>query len=110
MDLKPIAVRLETSHDEYLTQRCASFVTALQINQQIMRSNPVDGRNANAGLALNWVDDVKAWNGQTSKEALQFVGAYLDAFGPVTVPTKVTQMPLYVSDKSTCLTDKQERT
>ena len=109
LDFKPIVDSLEKAASEHGAQRCASFVTALRIYRQIMRSNPVYGRDQDAGLALNWVDDVNTWDGMTAKDELQFIDEYIDAFGPVTVPTKITEMPLYVSDKSACLKDKRER-
>lgn len=109
MELRPIEDSLEKSTSEFPAQRCASFTLALEVYRQIMRSNPVYGRNQDAGAELNWIDDVENWYEMNSKESVSFVGEYMDAFGPVTVPTKITKMPLYVSEKGFCLNYLRER-
>lgn len=109
MELRPIENSLEKSTSEFPAQRCASFTLALTVYRQIMRSNPVYGRNKDAGAELNWIDGVENWYEMNSKESVSFIGEYLDAFGPVTVPTAITRMPLYVSDKGFCLKYLRER-
>jgi hypothetical protein len=99
----PIVDNLENSTSKFPALRCASFIMALRVYRQIMRSNPVYGRNQDAGAELNWIDDVENWDEMNSKESVSFVGEYMDAFGPVTVPTKIAKMPLYVSDEGFCL-------
>ena len=94
----------------FLIRRCYSFTMAVTVYQKIMRSNPVHDRNPNAGQSLNWISTSGAFEkfSDDARDAkidapLEFMGQYLDAFGPIEVPTNIIETPLYISDKDTCL-------
>ncbi len=106
----PIKESFLRNDKTFLIRRCYSFTMAITAYQQIMRSNPVHGRNPNAGQSLNWVSVSGSFE-KFSDDALDakiddplmFMGQYMDAFGPIEVPTSIIETPLYISDKDTCL-------
>ncbi|MEM1176691.1 MAG: hypothetical protein AAGI27_17995 [Pseudomonadota bacterium] len=97
------------TNERFIAIRCDSFRLALFIYRQIMRSNPVDGRDSSRGAEFEWIDDPRFANPPSAfqelfdDETTDYVQEYLDFFGGVAVPTVVPNMPLYQSDKETCL-------
>ncbi|MEL7013878.1 MAG: hypothetical protein AAFO72_11430 [Pseudomonadota bacterium] len=82
---------------------------AIFIYRQIMRSNPVYGRDASRGAEFDWIEDLQfskplqAAVAAREDRALQYIDEYMEAFGSVTVPSMVPNLLLYQSDKATCL-------
>ena len=104
----PISERL-VSEPDFVTARCHGFLNAVRIYRQILRSNPVHGRDRARGTEFDWIDDADFYRPLT--EAAQrlddmesYEQAYLDAFGSIEVPSLVSHKPLYQSDKESCLT------
>lgn len=90
--------------------RCEGFQRALRIRHQILRSNPLSGRDPSVGAPLDWVLDQKFDFRRKSMTDTSYATAvydytrrYLDHFGAVTIPTLIPNRPLYQSDKKTCI-------
>lgn len=95
--------------DAFIVDRCESFRIAIAAYRQIMRSNPLYGRNPSQGAEFNWIDDPRflqplqiALTARTDR-TVNHIAEYMDAFGSVSVPSTVPSMSLYQSDKATCL-------
>ncbi|MEX0351269.1 MAG: hypothetical protein AB3N15_17740 [Paracoccaceae bacterium] len=107
---QPIAGHPQAQEQAFLVARCYSFWLAASIRRQILRSNPVTGKNQEAGSELDWIDDralyenlAAAAKGYDAADSSHYVGDYTQAFGPVTFPSKVHQLGLYKADKVACL-------
>ena len=96
--------------DETLVSRCSSFFLAARIVRQIMASNPVTGRDGADISAFYFTDapDVLNYPAPDSVDdetATQFLGDYLDAFGPIQPrqPETITDSPLWKADLKICM-------
>ena len=76
----------------------------------IARSNPVTGKSTESGAIFDWALSPELWKGlaeATDRLSLQnddpYVQDYMDAFGPIQFPSELPLMPLYTSDRDTCL-------
>lgn len=85
-------------------------MTMVQLYQISMKSNPVYGRNPDAGPELNWIYTSGALDKTTEEmrhievnNRLEFTQRYFNSLGPIEVPTRITKMALYIADKKTCL-------
>lgn len=97
---------------EHISQRviedqCNSLRFALFTYRQIMRSNPVYGKDASRGAEFDWIDEPRfkdhASTVPNANNWADYTQSYLDLFGGVTVPSLVQNMSLYQSDNATCL-------
>ncbi|QFT92648.1 hypothetical protein FIU86_07325 [Roseovarius sp. THAF9] len=104
----PISETLPSEPD-FVTARCHGFLHAVRIYRQIMRSNPLHGRDRTHGTEFDWIDDPDFYRpltkaAQRLDDMERYAQAYLSAFGSIEVPSLVSHTPLYQSDKETCLT------
>lgn len=99
----------DAADEGLITDRCESFRTAILVYRQILRSNPIYGRDTSRGAMFAWIADpgfsepLKMAVVFRADHAVSYVQEYLDAFGGVTLPTVVPNMSLYQSDKATCV-------
>jgi len=91
---------------EEAADRCISFTYAIAAYRQIMRSNPVYGKNGTADAELTWGDEllteIQNAGADIGSGTLRFVDDYMDTFGPVTVPSSIAQLDIVKADKEYC--------
>ncbi|NHX28292.1 hypothetical protein HA397_30615, partial [Escherichia coli] len=103
--LLPIAASPQAGDPSFVAARCRSFIDSLVMRRQILMSNPVSGRNPFYGEVFNWInastlgEKINDEMERLDLPSAQYLQDYMDAFGPVYIPSRVPKMGLYIADK-----------
>ncbi|WP_405106864.1 hypothetical protein L0Z65_08680 [Phaeobacter sp. BS52] len=104
-----IAEHQDMSNPRFVAARCRGLFDATTIHRMIMRSNPVSRKQKHLGAPFDWVTDRDIFDNLIALEEEadgpdhSYINDYMKAFGPISIPSRVPELKLYIADKATCL-------
>lgn len=106
--LTPISIK-DQQLPELMLIRCHNLANAVVIYANILAHNPVHGTDPDRKAPFRWAENMMSQLGRqgagAKPEDMVYVGKYMNAFGAVTFPSNVPNMPLYQTDKAICLAE-----